>query len=259
MEKIAVIGAGVIGGAIVKSLLKKGYQGRVIATRRDLEKLRELEKLGAYVTTDNRKAAGEADIIFLCVKPNDVERVLREISSEVEGKIVISTAATIPLQFYKQIAPKTKFVRTMPNIAAPDTGDLYVFWAGSPTSNHIYYRKYNASTGLWEPAVDWIDESEEVLTDNDRLTTFYNMLAGYLGLAYMTKTASPYNVKFAFLTPLIETIIAKDFPMNYLPTPIKAMQLTSKVSGATIIKVSQDYPLILLKKGKAEELRSKWT
>ncbi len=118
MEKIAVIGAGVIGGAIVKSLLKKGYQGRVIATRRDLEKLRELEKLGAYVTTDNRKAAEEADIIFLCVKPNDVEKVLREISSEVEGKIVISTAATIPLQFYKQIAPKTKFVRTMPNIAA---------------------------------------------------------------------------------------------------------------------------------------------
>jgi hypothetical protein len=47
--------------------------------------------------------------------------------------------------------------------------------------------------------------------------------------------------------------------MNYLPTPVKAEQLTSKVSGATIIKVSQDYPLTLLKKGKAEELRSKWT
>jgi hypothetical protein len=141
----------------------------------------------------------------------------------------------------------------------PDTGDLYVFWAGSPTSNHIYYRKYNASTGVWEPAVDWIDESEEVLTDNDRLTTFYNMLAKYLGLAYMTKTASPYNVKYTFLPVIIETIVAKDYPMNYLPTPIKAMQLTSKVSGATIIKVSQDYPLTLLKKGKAEELRSKWT
>jgi len=67
----------------------------------------------------------------------------------------------------------------------------------SPTANHIYYRKYNASTGLWEPAYDWLDESAEVLTDNDRLTTFYNMLAGYLGLAYRTKTASPYNVKYA--------------------------------------------------------------
>jgi pyrroline-5-carboxylate reductase len=102
----------------LKAFLKKGYRGKVIATRRDLEKLRELEKLGAYVTTDNRKAAEEADIVFLCVKPNDVEKVLRGNKLGVEGKIVISTAATIPLQFYKQIAPKTKFVRTMPNIAA---------------------------------------------------------------------------------------------------------------------------------------------
>ncbi|MEM3770603.1 MAG: pyrroline-5-carboxylate reductase, partial [Candidatus Bathyarchaeia archaeon] len=118
MEKIAVIGAGVIGGAIVKSLLKRGYQGNVIATRRNLEKLKEFEGLGAYISTNNKEAAEKADIVFLCVKPNDVERVLREISEEIDGKIVISTAATVPLQFYKSIAPKAKFVRTMPNIAA---------------------------------------------------------------------------------------------------------------------------------------------
>ena len=118
MEKIAVIGAGMIGGAIVKSLLKGGYQGHVIATRRDAEKLKEFESLGAYVSTNNKEAARKADIIFLCVKPNDVGKVLREISEEIEGKIVISTAATIPLQFYKDIVPKAKFVRTMPNIAA---------------------------------------------------------------------------------------------------------------------------------------------
>jgi pyrroline-5-carboxylate reductase len=117
MEKIAVIGAGVIGGAIVKSLLKKGYKGMVIATRRDAEKLKEFEKLGALTYTDNKRAAKEADIIFLCVKPNDVEKVLKEISEYVEGKIAITTAATIPLKFYKNISPKTKFVRTMPNFA----------------------------------------------------------------------------------------------------------------------------------------------
>jgi len=72
----------------LKAFFKKGYRGKVIATRRDLEKLRELEKLGAYVTTDNRKAAEEADIVFLCVKPNDVEKVLREISSELRVKLL---------------------------------------------------------------------------------------------------------------------------------------------------------------------------
>ena len=58
---------------------------------------------------------------------------------------------------------------------------------------------------------------------------------------------------------IVETIVAKNFPMNYLPSPAKAEQLTSKVSGATIQQVSQDYPLTALKKDKAAELKSKWT
>jgi pyrroline-5-carboxylate reductase len=117
MENIAVIGAGMIGGAIVKSLLKKKYKGKIIATRREKEKLRELEGLGAIITTDNKKAAKEASIIFLCVKPGDVGKVLKEIGSEIEDKLVISTAATIPLNFYKKIVPKARFVRIMPNVA----------------------------------------------------------------------------------------------------------------------------------------------
>jgi hypothetical protein len=77
----------------------------------------------------------------------------------------------------------------------PSTNDLYVFWAGYPTSNHIYYRKYTASTGTWETTVDWIAETE-TLTGNDRLTCFYKAYDSKIGLMYMTKTASPYNVKF---------------------------------------------------------------
>ena len=79
------------------------------------------------------------------------------------------------------------------------TNDLYVFWAGYPTANHVYYRKYTASTGTWETAVDWIDETAEALTGNEKLTCFYQAGGSVIGLLYMTKTASPYNVKFAFL------------------------------------------------------------
>lgn len=116
-DTVAVIGAGVIGGAIVKSLLKGGYKGRIIATRRNVEKLESLERLGAVITRDNRKAAKEADIVFICVKPYDLVKVLEETREETAGKLVISTAATIPLKFYKKIVPHAKFVRTMPNIA----------------------------------------------------------------------------------------------------------------------------------------------
>jgi hypothetical protein len=88
-----------------------------------------------------------------------------------------------------------------------NTNDLYVFAAttttGTPsgwTANHIYYKKYTASTGQWGNWTDWIDETSEVLTSADQLTCFYKAYGNYIGLVYMTKTASPYNVKFAFLS-----------------------------------------------------------
>jgi pyrroline-5-carboxylate reductase len=115
---VAVIGAGVIGGAIVKCLQESDEVGKVIATRRSLEALKALKELGAEVTTDNRAAAKKADLVFLCVKPGDVGSVLKEIENEVDGKLVISTAAIIPLEYYSDAVPGARYVRSMPNIAA---------------------------------------------------------------------------------------------------------------------------------------------
>ncbi|KYH39336.1 MAG: pyrroline-5-carboxylate reductase [Candidatus Bathyarchaeota archaeon B23] len=115
---VAVIGAGVIGGAIARRLMESRAADRVIATRRRVERLRPLEELGVEATRDNRWAAGEADVVFLCVKPNDVAAVLRGVEDLVEGKLVVSTAAIIPLSYYRSIAPGARYVRTMPNIAA---------------------------------------------------------------------------------------------------------------------------------------------
>jgi hypothetical protein len=91
------------------------------------------------------------------------------------------------------------------------TNDLYVFAAtkttGTPsgwTANHIYYIKYTASSGTWGSWTDWIDESStgtnELLYVADRLTCFYQAYGSKIGLVYTTKTASPFNVKFAYLT-----------------------------------------------------------
>ena len=116
--KVAVIGAGVIGGAIVKCLQECEHVSRVIATRRSIESLKPLKELGAEVTTDNVYAAREGEVIFLCVKPADVGGVLKEIGESIKGKLVVSTAAIIPLSFYTSAVPWSRFIRTMPNIAA---------------------------------------------------------------------------------------------------------------------------------------------
>lgn len=83
-----------------------------------------------------------------------------------------------------------------PVITADQTNnELYVFWAGSPLANHIYYRR---KTTTWQSVTDWITES--ALTGNNRLTSSYKDYSTKIGLVYMTSTASPYKIKYNSLT-----------------------------------------------------------
>lgn len=107
-----------MGGAIVRSLLKGKYPGKILAADFQTDRIRGLEKMGAEVTTDNRQAARSAEIVIVSVKPGDLEKVLKEISQEIEGKLLISTAATVPIWCLKKNAPDAKIVRIMPNVAA---------------------------------------------------------------------------------------------------------------------------------------------
>ena len=81
------------------------------------------------------------------------------------------------------------------------TGIFKVFWAGSPTAEHIYYKTVINMVPSTDPA-DWIDESPPIgqdLTGNDRITGFYKAYGNCIGLLYMTKTASPYNIRYKFI------------------------------------------------------------
>ncbi|MBA7695157.1 hypothetical protein ES703_103779 [subsurface metagenome] len=79
----------------------------------------------------------------------------------------------------------------------PSTGDLYCFWTQNDT-DHVYYKQYTG--GAWGGLVDWIDESTDDIYYDMQISSFYMDYGGYIGLLYTTKLASPYNVRFAFLT-----------------------------------------------------------
>ena len=117
-DKIAVIGSGMMGGAIINSLLKGGYEGKITAVDIAMDRLKEFEKTGVATSTDNKKSAAEADIVFIIVKPGDVAKVLKEINGEIQGKLLISVAATVPLKFLLRNAADAKVVRIMPNLGA---------------------------------------------------------------------------------------------------------------------------------------------
>ena len=77
-----------------------------------------MKALGVKTSTDNKKSAADADIVFIIVKPGDVEKVLKEISAEIKDKLLISVAATVPLKFLRKNAPEARIVRIMPNLGA---------------------------------------------------------------------------------------------------------------------------------------------
>lgn len=73
---------------------------------------------------------------------------------------------------------------------------LYVFWAGYPELNHIYYKKY--FNGQWDSsATDWITET--ALTGNNTLSSFYEDYGGRVGVVWMNSSSSPYQVRFDYL------------------------------------------------------------
>lgn len=126
---IAIIGGGVIGGAVAKNLASNGYD--IIVAEKRAERILELESMGLKATADNKMAAKKAEIIILCVKPRDVESVLKEISDEIKGKILISLAAAVTVNYLKKIAPEAKIVRAMPNLAIM-VGESFTAYTAEP-------------------------------------------------------------------------------------------------------------------------------
>lgn len=123
--KIAVIGAGAMGGAIVEGLLKGSYVAKDDLTVSDCaeERLQYFAAKGTHVTKDNASAAADADVLVVVVKPWLVEQVLKGISTE--GKTVVLVAAGITSdQLTAWTAPDADLWLAIPNIAAAELASM---------------------------------------------------------------------------------------------------------------------------------------
>jgi pyrroline-5-carboxylate reductase len=119
-KKLAVLGAGKIGGILLRAFLEQKLvqPKRVHATVRHSEKARSLAKqLGIEVSTDNRAAVREADIILLAVKPQAVKEICEEIRPEIKpGKLIVSVVASVSTQLIeKHLGMDLPVIRAMPN------------------------------------------------------------------------------------------------------------------------------------------------
>lgn len=123
LGKIAVIGGGNIGEALIAGLVVAGVEPTsIFATNRSPERSAQLaERYGIITGSDNSEAVTDASICFLCVKPGQILEVLEEISDTIarhdESTAVVSMAAGITLASMESAvsAAGTPLVRVMPN------------------------------------------------------------------------------------------------------------------------------------------------
>ena len=116
--KLGFIGAGNMGGAILKGIIAGGKVGAndiFIRNSSDNSTQNIAQKNGVQACGSLKELTQKSDIVFIGVKPYLVAKVLEEIRNELKNKIVISMAASVEIRDIEVIIPETKVVRIMPN------------------------------------------------------------------------------------------------------------------------------------------------
>jgi pyrroline-5-carboxylate reductase len=120
---IGVIGAGNMAEALIRGLVKGGHVAadRIVASGPRKERLAALARdYTIRTTTDNREVVRAADLIVLAVKPQILDKVLREVGDKLApGTLLVSIAAGVDTETIEDaVTDGVRVVRAMPNTPA---------------------------------------------------------------------------------------------------------------------------------------------
>lgn len=132
IKRIAILGSGSMGTAILSGLLASGFDSAAVTvstkSKASADKLADQLGVLAYSleadsdanASANIKAVRGADVVLVAVKPGYVVETLREVSADlVGGALVISVAAGITTKSMQDALPHgVRVVRAMPNTPA---------------------------------------------------------------------------------------------------------------------------------------------
>lgn len=120
--KSAIIGAGNIGMALADGLVKSGTctPKDITLTRRSVHSISKINEKGFNATTSNTEAVATADVIFLCVLPQQLNGVLDEIKSSIRSdkQLLISVVTGVHTKdILDRLQNEVRIIRAMPNTA----------------------------------------------------------------------------------------------------------------------------------------------
>ncbi|MCV7350588.1 pyrroline-5-carboxylate reductase [Mycobacterium parmense] len=127
MARIAIIGGGSIGEALLSGLLRAGRQTKdLVVVERIPERAKYLADEYSVRVTSVSDAVDNASFVVVAVKPADVESVMGELAraataagNDSAEQVFVTVAAGITLGYFESKLPAgTPVVRAMPNAAA---------------------------------------------------------------------------------------------------------------------------------------------
>ena len=134
-EKIAFVGAGVMGEAMIKGLLHQGVAqpGQITAADPRADHLATLrQRYGIGITTSNLEAARACDVLVLATKPQVMSMVLAELRGQVDGvRLIVSIVAGVPIASMAEGLLNGRIARSMPNTPA-QIGKGITVWTAAP-------------------------------------------------------------------------------------------------------------------------------
>ncbi|HUP56877.1 MAG TPA: pyrroline-5-carboxylate reductase, partial [Bdellovibrionota bacterium] len=141
--KVGVIGLGKMGESLIRGLRREsgGKNFKITGTTRSKDSATEAAKrLEIPVHNDNEKCVKDSEVILLCVKPYQAEKVVREVAGALKkDHLLISILTGITTeQLGLWSGGKTPIVRSMPNMPAQIGMGMTVMAAGkSAQASHV--------------------------------------------------------------------------------------------------------------------------
>ena len=122
MAKMAVIGAGMMGSAIVKGIVGKSIllPGQIYLSDPDTEKVDKLcSTLWTNKADSNLEAVHGADVVLIAVKPQFLDSAVRDLRDKIPPETLVMTIVVgVPVSYYSDTLGARAVVRIMPNTPA---------------------------------------------------------------------------------------------------------------------------------------------
>ncbi len=120
--RIALIGAGIMGEAMISGMLRHELvpPDQIMATELRADRRDEIAaRYGVQVTDDNVAAVHWGQVAVFAVKPQTLPKLLPELRGTLnDGELVISIVAGAPIRHFAELLQHPQIVRSMPNTPA---------------------------------------------------------------------------------------------------------------------------------------------